>query len=109
MLSASYFCGVGVDGFGLGWFVGAGAVWVVFVFPRTDPVACDERLVNTESEIEVSMKMTAAQVVALLNTVVEERGPKAVWLPAPPNAAAMSALCPLCSSTTMMMNKQTMM
>ncbi len=55
------------------------------------------------------MKITADQVVARLNTVAAPRGPNAVWLPIPPKAAAMSALLPLCSNTTMIKNKQTMM
>ncbi len=38
------------------------------------------------------MKMMAHQVVALVNTVAAPRGPKAVWLPIPPKAAAMSPL-----------------
>ena len=62
-----------------------------------------------ESVIEVNMKMTVDQVVAFERTVAEPRGPKAVWLPIPPNAAAMSPLLPLCSSTTMMRKKQTIM
>src|SRR5579864_8496983 len=62
-----------------------------------------------ERVIEVIMKMMAHQVVALDKTVAAPRGPKAVWLPMPPNAAAMSPLFPLCSSTTMMRNRQTAM
>ena len=62
-----------------------------------------------ESVIEVNMKMTVDQVVAFERTVAEPRGPKAVWLPIPPNAAAMSPLLPLCSNTTMMRKKQTIM
>ncbi len=52
------------------------------------------------------MNMTAHQVVALDKTVAAPRGPKAVWLPAPPKAPAISAAFPLCSSTTMIRNKQ---
>src|SRR4051794_34968522 len=57
--------------------------------------------------MEVSMKITADQVVALLKTVAAPRGPNAVWLPLPPKAAAMSALLPLCNKTTMIRNRQT--
>ena len=60
-----------------------------------------------ESVIEVIIKMMVDQVVALDNAVAAPRGPKAVWLPIPPNAAAISPLLPLCSSTTMIRKKQT--
>jgi hypothetical protein len=70
-----------------------------------EPVPLREAMM--ESVIEVNMKMTVDQVVALERTVAEPRGPKAVWLPMPPNAAAMSPLLPLCSNTTMMRKKQT--
>ena len=60
-----------------------------------------------ESVIEVNIKMTVDQVVALDSAVAAPRGPKAVWLPMPPKAAAMSPLLPLCSSTTMIRKKQT--
>src|SRR5437660_9655718 len=53
-----------------------------------------------------SINITAHQVVALDNTFAAPRGPNAVWLPAPPKAPAMSAALPLCSSTTMIRNKQ---
>jgi hypothetical protein len=76
---------------------------------RTDPELPVARVEKMESVIEVSMKITADHVVALLSTVAAPRGPKAVWLPIPPKAAAMSALLPLCSSTTMIKNKQTTM
>jgi len=62
-----------------------------------------------ESVIEVTMNITADQVVAFDKALAAPRGPNAVWLPMPPNAAAMSPLLPLCSNTTMMMKKQTMM
>jgi len=55
------------------------------------------------------MKMTADQVVAFPSRVDEPRGPNAVWLPIPPNAEATSPALPLCSSTTIMMKKQTTM
>ena len=63
----------------------------------------------TDRTIEVTIKMTADQVVALVRTLAAERGPKAVCDPMPPNAAATSALLPLCSSTTITMKMQTIM
>lgn len=75
----------------------------------TDPLRGPRREEYTESVIEVSMNTIAAQVVALESTVAAVRVPKAVWLPMPPKAAAMSALLPLCSSTTAIRNKQTIM
>src|ERR1700722_4276557 len=63
----------------------------------------------TESVIEVTIKMMADQVVARDKAVAAPRGPNAVWLPMPPKAAVMSPLLPLCKSTTIMRNKQTMM
>ena len=63
----------------------------------------------TDSVIDVTMNATADQVVAFDNALAAPRGPNAVWLPCPPNAAEMSPLLPLCSSTTMMMKKHTMM
>ena len=59
------------------------------------------------SAIDVSMKITADHVVAFESAFAAPRGPKAVWLPLPPNAAARSALLPLCSSTTRIRKKQT--
>ena len=58
--------------------------------------------------MEVSMKITADQVVTLPKALAAPRGPKAVWLPMPPKAAEMSPAVPLCSRTTIMMKKQTM-
>lgn len=63
---------------------------------------------RTESETDVTIKMMVDQVVARDNAVAAPRGPNAVWLPWPPNAAAISPLLPLCSKTTMMRKKQTM-
>ena len=53
-----------------------------------------------------TMNMIAHQVVACDSTEAAPRGPKAVWLPAPPNAPARSAALPLCSSTTMISTRQ---
>jgi len=69
----------------------------------------ERRDAYTESVIEVTIKIIADQVVALESAVAAPRGPKAVWLPMPPNAAAMSPLLPLCSSTTIIKKKQTKM
>jgi len=52
--------------------------------PKINPVASD-----------VIMNTIAHQVVARERNVAAPRGPKAVWLPAPPNAPAMSAAFPL--------------
>ena len=67
------------------------------------------RTAKIERVIEVIMKRTADQVVALDRAVAAPRGPNAVWLPMPPNAAAISPLLPLCSSTTTIRKKQTKM
>src|SRR5271166_5633004 len=75
----------------------------------TDPMRCERRAANTESVMDENIKMMAAQVVALLRTVAAVRVPNAVWLPMPPKAAAISPLWPLCSSTTMIRNRQTIM
>jgi len=53
-----------------------------------------------------SMNITAHHVVAFERTLAAPRGPKAVWLPAPPKAPARSAALPLCSSTTMISTRQ---
>ena len=53
-----------------------------------------------------SMNMTAHQVVALERTFAAPRGPKAVWLPAPPKAPARSAALPLWSRTTIINTRQ---
>jgi len=82
-------CGSGAGGFGTAGVVFAGADRVP---SSTDPVLCERRAANTERVIEVTMKKIAAQVVALESTVAAVRVPKAVWLPEPPNAAAMSPL-----------------
>ncbi len=77
------------------------------VLPSTDWLRPPLFAACTDSEIEVTMKIIAAQVVALVSTVAAVRVPKAVWLPMPPKAAAISALLPLCSSTTAMRKTQT--
>jgi len=104
--SCDYFCDAGAGGgAGLaGWDL-AGADLTPW---RTEFVPA-WREAKTESVIDVTIKMTADQVVAFDRIVAAPRGPKAVWLPMPPKAAAMSPLLPLCSNTTMMRNKQTAM
>jgi len=72
-------------------------------------LAAGRRATMIDKVIEVTMKSTADQVVAFESAVAAPRGPKAVWLPMPPKAAAMSPLLPLCSRTTMIRNRQTMM
>src|ERR1043166_9960499 len=47
-----------------------------------------------------SIKSAAATAVAFSNGFCAPRGPKAVWLPAPPKAAATSPPLPDCKSTT---------
>jgi hypothetical protein len=74
---------------------------------RTELELLPPRDAITESVIDVIIKIIVDQVVAFDKAVAAPRGPKAVWLPIPPNAAAMSPLFPLCSSTTMMRKKQT--
>jgi hypothetical protein len=91
------FTGVGVTGAG---FAGAAAGFEYFSsieFPW--PVALSVRRTNAIAQI---MNITAHHVVACESSVAAPRGPKAVWLPAPPNAPARSAALPLCNSTTMM-------
>ncbi len=91
----------------VGGFCGADFAGCDLMLPSTEllPVRREAKI---DRVIDVTMKMTAAQVVALLSTVAAPRGPNAVWLPMPPNAAAMSALFPLCSRTTIIKNRQTM-
>jgi len=64
---------------------------------------------DTVSVIEVIMKMMAHQVVKRDRAVAVPRGPNAVWLPIPPNVAAISALLPCWSNTTTISTAQTKM
>jgi len=75
----------------------------------TDPGAPVCLEAYTDNVMDVIMNATADHVVALESALAAPRGPKAVWLPWPPNAAEMSPLLPLCSRTTTMMKKQTSM
>jgi hypothetical protein len=107
-----YFAGAGCDAGLAGAFAGA-AGWEFVVDPFTpdntepDPVVPLRRTAKIESVIDVTINRTADQVVAFERAVAAPRGPNAVWLPMPPNAAAMSPLFPLCSSTTMTRKKHT--
>src|SRR6266478_5949957 len=62
------------------------------------PTALSLRSTNAMAQ---SMNMMAHHVVAFERTFAAPRGPKAVWLPAPPKAPARSAALPLWSRTTM--------
>lgn len=109
-----YFAGVGCDAGLAGAFAGAaGCEFVVdpFVPDNTEPepVVPLRRTAKIDSVIDVSINSTADQVVAFESAVAAPRGPNAVWLPMPPNAAAMSPLLPLCSSTTTIRKKHTRM
>src|SRR5689334_16049814 len=64
------------------------------------------RASRIERSIEISTKPTKAPVVSLWRNVVAPRAPKAVWLPPPPKAPAMSAPLPCWSRTTRIRKKQ---
>ena len=102
--------GAGAVGFaveGAAFLAGAGVEDCVC--SRIEPVLNDPVGARfTESVSEVIMNTMAHHVVARERNVAAPRGPNAVWLPMPPKAAVMSPLLPLCSSTTMIRNKQTM-
>ena len=102
MLTADcyFFAGAGVVG-----VAGGGAVGPLFMFSMIDDVPFFEA--KKVSEMAVSMKTIAHQVVILESRVAVPRGPKAVWLPTPPKVAAMSALLPCCRSTTTIRMAQT--
>src|SRR5712675_1718654 len=106
-----YFCFCGAAGVeaggGVVGFAGCEVVCDSLTPERTDagPVLREAKIDNV---IDVTIKMIADQVVALVSTVAAPRGPNAVWLPWPPKAAARSPLLPLCSNTTAIRNRQTM-
>ncbi len=92
--------GAGFDaGAGAGGFVVAGVVFTgagAVVSSSSEPIAAAFGPARfTESAIDVIIKKIAHHVVARDRKVVAPRGPKAVWLPAPPNAPAKSAAVPL--------------
>src|SRR3984957_1343212 len=81
--------GTGVTGAGF-----AGAAAGMENFSRIElpcPVALSVRRTRAMAQI---MNITAHQVVACERSVAAPRGPKAVWLPAPPKAPARSAALP---------------
>jgi hypothetical protein len=103
----NYFCAGGAG-------TGAGVAGCVLVCEgvipwRTEFEPLPPREAIIESVIEVIIKIMVDHVVALDKAVAAPRGPNAVWLPIPPKAAAISPLLPLCSSTTMIRKKQTIM
>ena len=106
--AGAVFAGAGAAGFaGDGVvFGGAGAVVSSKIEPIS-PASAPARF--TDSAMEVIMKTIAHHVVARERNVAAPRGPKAVWLPAPPKAPAKSAAVPLCSITTITSMKQTRM
>ena len=65
------------------------------------------RATNTVRPMDVSMKMTAAQVVTLVRILDAPRGPKAVCDPWPPKAPAKSALAPCCNRMAPINTRQT--
>ena len=111
----SYFegfgCEAGVEG-GCAGFAGCVFVVVGFTPDKTDPDEVEpevRRTAKIESVIEVIMKIMAHQVVNRDKAVAVPRGPNAVWLPMPPNVAAISALLPCWSNTTTINTAQTKM
>src|SRR6266403_166681 len=91
-----------IETYGAAGFSGAGFE----NFSSTEPPCPTPLSVCSTRASAQTMNITAHQVVARESTVAAPRGPNAVWLPAPPNAPAMSAALPLCNSTTMIRNKQ---
>ena len=86
---------------------GAGAFGVgCETFSRTELPAPTALSVRSTIAKAHTMNMTAHHVVAFERTLAAPRGPKAVWLPAPPKAPARSAALPLWSSTTMIRTRQ---
>ena len=75
-------------------------------FCNTDPPCSTALSVLSTSASAQTMNIIAHQVVALDKTFAAPRGPKAVWLPAPPKAPARSAALPLWSNTTMISTMQ---
>jgi hypothetical protein len=82
----------------------AGAFWR----SNTLPEEAAPRVAKIAKVSDVIMKIAAASVVAFESSVADPRGPNAVCDPMPPKAPARSAALPLCNSTTIIKNKQTM-
>src|SRR5580704_18522723 len=94
--------GVGVNGVVAGVFLEAGLETCC----KTEPpwtTALSVRIIKARAQI---MNMMAHHVVACERIVAAPRGPKAVWLPAPPKAPARSAALPLCKRTTTIKTRQ---
>jgi hypothetical protein len=70
------------------------------VCSRIEPVLAEGVARLNERASDVAMKTMAHHVVARDRKVAAPRGPKAVWLPEPPNAPARSAALPLCNMMT---------
>ena len=100
--------GAGATGAEAGALGAAGAVLDVFenCCSTEEPVEAAVEFWCMVSAMDVSMNMMAHHVVALDKNVAAPRGPKAVWLPAPPKAPAKSAASPLCSMITMIKSPQ---
>ncbi len=62
---------------------------------------------GSEKSSARNMKMIAAITVAFSSGFCAPRGPNAVWLPAPPKAAATSPPLPDCNRMTRIRNMQT--
>src|SRR6185437_5282171 len=90
-LENSYFC-AGAAGCCAG-FTGCVFVVSLLTFESTEVDCPERRTTKMESVIEVTMKITADQVVAFDKALAAPRGPKAVWLPMPPNAAEYRHSC----------------
>jgi len=77
---------------------GFGAAAAGFSPLKTEPPRWT-RLERMDSDTAVTIKTAASTAVAFDKKVAVPRGPKAVWLPMPPKAPAMSVPRELWSST----------
>ena len=103
----------GNAGRGLRWFVKRSTYFLAGVeLWMAEPERTDllpwERAREMVRPTEVSMKMTAPQVVRRVSRLEAPRGPKAVWEPWPPKAPATSEFLPCCRRTTPTRKRQTM-
>jgi hypothetical protein len=71
--------------------------------PTTDP----DPKPGSENNNARNIKIAAAMIVAFSSGFCAPRGPNAVWLPAPPNAAATSPPFPDCKRMTRIRKTQT--
>ncbi len=112
-MGAAGVAGTGVTGGVLAEPLLAGLFWAgadftgAFCRSKTLPEEAALRVAKIASVSEVIMKIAAASVVAFERIVADPRGPNAVCDPMPPKAPARSAALPLCSNTTTIKNKQT--